>query len=63
MFDVLLSGPNPKFNDFIEQIKDGIDSGIGLNNHMSHNDLATAACVKYKNMVANLIPKMPILLP
>ena len=62
MFNALLSGLNPKFCAFIDSIKYDIDKGIGLNNNMSHNDLATAACVKYKNMVANLIPKMPILL-
>ena len=46
MLNALLSGPNPKFNDFIKQIKDGIDSGIGLNNHMPHDDLVTAASAK-----------------
>ena len=53
MLNALLSGPNPKFNDFIKQIKDDIDSGVGLNNNMSHDGLATAACAKYKNMVAS----------
>ena len=53
MLNALLSGPNPKFNVFIERIKDDIDLGIGLNNHMSHDDIATAARVKYKNMVAS----------
>ena len=53
MLNALLSGPNTKFNDFIERIKDDIDSGIGLNNHMSHDDLATAARAKYNNMVAS----------
>ena len=53
MLNTLLSGPNPKFNDFIERTKDDIDQGIGLNNHMLHDDLATAACVKYNNMVAS----------
>ena len=53
MLNALLSRPNPKFNAFIEQIKDVIDSGIGLNNHMLHDDLATAARAKYNNMVAS----------
>ena len=53
MLNALLSGPNPKFNAFIEWIKDAIDSGIGLNNHMSHDDLATVARLKYNNMVAS----------
>ena len=51
ILNVLLSGPNPKFNYFIKIIKYYIDSGIGLNNHMSHDDLATAARAKYNNMV------------
>ena len=51
--NVLLSGPNPKFNAFIERTKDDIDSGIGLNNHMLHDDLATAARAKYNNMVSS----------
>ena len=53
MLNVLLSGPNPKFNSFVDRIKDDIDSGIRLNNHMSHDDLATAARAKYNNMVAS----------
>ena len=53
MLNALLSGLNPKFNAFIERIKDDIDSGIGLKNHMSHDDLATAAHAKYNNMVAS----------
>ena len=51
--NALLSGPNPKFNAFIERIKDDIDSGIRLNNNISHDDLATAAHKKYNNMVAS----------
>ena len=53
MLNALLSGPNPKFGAFIEQIKYGIDSGIGLNNHMLHDDLTTAACAKYNNIVSS----------
>ena len=53
MLNVLLYVPNPKFYDFIERIKDDIDSGIGLNNHMSHDDLSTVARLKYNNMVAS----------
>ena len=53
MLNALLSGPNPKFNAFIKRIKDDIDSGVVLNNHMSHDDLATAARAKYNNMVAS----------
>ena len=51
--NALLPGPNTKFNDFIKRIKDDIYSGIGLNNHMSHDDLTTASCAKYNNMVAS----------
>ena len=50
---MLLSGPNPNFNAFIKQIKDDIDLGMVLNNHMSHDDLATAAHAKFDNIVAS----------
>ena len=53
MLNGLLSGPNPKINAFIEQIKYDIDMCIGLNNHMLHDDLVTASCAKYNNMVAS----------
>ena len=53
MLNALLSGPNPKFCAFIDPIKYDIDKGIGLNNNMSHNDLATAARAKYNNIVAS----------
>ena len=43
MLNMILSGPNPKFNAFINQIKDDIDLGIGFNNHMSHDYNTTAA--------------------
>ena len=49
---VLLSGPNTKFNAFIERIKDDIDSQTGLNKTMSLDELCTAACSKYNNMDA-----------
>ena len=51
--NTLLYGPNPKFKAFIKRIRDGIDSGTGLNNNMSHDDLTTAARVKFNNMVAS----------
>ena len=53
LLNALLYGPNPKFNTFIKRIKDDIDSGIGLNNHMFHDDIATAARAKYNNMVSS----------
>ena len=51
MLKALLSSPNPKFNAFINRIKDDIDSGIGFNNHMLHDDLVTESRAKYNNMV------------
>ena len=53
MLNMLLYGPNPKFNAFIKRIKDDFDLVIGLNNHMARDDLATAAHATYKNMVAS----------
>ena len=53
MLNTLLSEPNSKFNAFIKQIKDDIDSGIGLNNHMLHDDLENSDHAKYNNTVAS----------
>ena len=46
MLNALLSSTNPKLNAFTKKIKYDIDSGVGLNNNISHDDLATAACAK-----------------
>ena len=50
--NALLSGPNAKFNAFIERIKDDIDSQTGLNKTMSFDELCTRARSKYNNMDA-----------
>ena len=50
--NTLLSGPNSKFNAFIEHIKDDIDSQTGLNKTMSFGKFCTAARSKYNNMDA-----------
>ena len=50
--NALLSGPNAKFNELIECIKDDIDSQTGLNKTMTFNELCTAACSRYNNMDA-----------
>ena len=50
--NALLSGPNSKFNAFIERIKDDIYSKTGLNKTMSFDELCTAARSKYNNMDA-----------
>ena len=50
--NALLSGPNAKFNSFIELIKDDIDSKTGLNKTMSFDELCTTARSKYNNMDA-----------
>ena len=51
-FNAHLSGPNTKFNAFIERIKDDIDSQTGLNKNMTFDELFTAARSKYNNMDA-----------
>ena len=64
--NTLLSGPNAKFNAFIERIKDDTDSQTGLNKTMSFDELCTAARSKYNNIATNipkLIQRMPRLLP
>ena len=53
MLNVLLSGPNTKFNAFIKRIKDDIHSVTRLNNNMLHDDLATESIEKYNNIVAS----------
>ena len=53
MLNALLSGPNPKFDAFIDRIKDDIDLGLRLNNYMPHDYLATVDRAKYNNMVAS----------
>ena len=47
-----MSGPNAKFNAFIERIKDDIDSQTGLSKTMSFDKLCTAARSKYNNIDA-----------
>ena len=46
MSNPLLSFPNTKVNSFIEQIKDDVDSGMGLKNNMSHDYLGSATRTK-----------------
>ena len=53
MLNALLYGLNPNLNAFIDKIKDDIDLGTGLNNHMLHDDIATADCAKYNNIVTS----------
>ena len=50
---MLIYGHNPKFNASIGRIKYYIDLGIVLNNHILHDDLATAAHAEYNNIVAS----------
>ena len=50
--NALLSGPNAKFNEFIERIKDDIYSQTGLNKNMTFDEICTAARSKYNNMDA-----------
>ena len=47
-----MSGPNSKFNTFIERFKNDIDSQTGLNKTMSFDELCTTARSKYNNMNA-----------
>ena len=51
--NALLSGPNAKFNSFIERIKDDIDSQTGLNKDMTFDQICSAAPSKYNNMEAS----------
>ena len=48
--NALLSGPNSKFNAFIERIKDDIDLQTSLNNNMTFDELCTADRSKYNNL-------------
>ena len=51
--NALLSGPNAKFNSFIDRIKDDIDSQTGLNKDMTFDQICTAARAKFNNMEAS----------
>ena len=46
----LSSGPNAKFNRFIDQLNDGIESQTGTNKAMDWRDIIDAARVKYSSI-------------
>ena len=46
----LSSGPNAKFNTFIDRINDDIESGTGPNKNLEWDDIIDAARAKYLNM-------------
>ena len=46
----LLSGPNAKFNSFIDRLNDDIESQTGVNKAMDWRDIIDAARIKYNNM-------------
>ena len=50
--NALTSGPNDRFNKYIEHISDDIDSGTGTNKDMDWEAIIAAAKTKYDNMEA-----------
>ena len=50
LFAALLSGPNHSFNDFVQRLKDDVESGIGPNRNIDADTLITAARTKFDNM-------------
>ena len=44
----LLSGPNNKFNGFIDRIQDGIESGTSVHSKMTWKDIILSARTKFK---------------
>ena len=50
VFSALLSGPNANYNDFIQRIKDDVESGIGVNRNIDADSLIAAGRTKYTNM-------------
>jgi len=50
VFSALLSGPNANYNDFIQRIKDDVESGIGANRNIDADSLIAAGRTKYTNM-------------
>ena len=46
----LLSGPNSKFNRFIDRIQDDIKSGKGIHSKMTWQDIISSARTKFQNM-------------
>lgn len=50
LFKALKSGSNAVYNDFVQRIEDDVDSGLGVNKNISHDDLIVACRTKYNNM-------------
>ena len=50
ILEALATGPNAKFNGFIERINDDVESGIGVNKDITAEDLIIAARLKFNNM-------------
>ena len=50
--NALTSGPNDRFNKYIERIADDIDSGTGANKDLDWESIIVAARTKYTNMEA-----------
>ena len=50
LIDALGTGPNHKFNNFIDHINDDVESGIGVNRDIDPDSLIVAARTKFNNM-------------
>ena len=50
LLDSLSTGPNHKFNDFIDHINDDVESGIGVNKDIDPDSLIVAVRTKFNNM-------------
>jgi len=48
----LMLGPNDKFNNFLDQSNDGVESGRSPHKNKSWQDILTMARIEYTNMVA-----------
>ena len=50
ILDASATGPNHYFNEFIQRIEDGVESGIGANANIAPDAFITSARTKYNNM-------------
>ena len=50
ILEALISGPNPKYNEFVSRVMDDVESGIGAMAHYSPDEIIAAARARYNNM-------------
>jgi len=59
LITALMSGPNSKFNNYIDHINNDIESKSGPYKNITVNEIITSATTKYSTIGPKLIPKLP----